>query len=225
MARPLRITPAGYAYHVFNRANARVPIFVDEKDYVCFEKLLKEAVEWFDMRVCTYCIMPNHWHLVLWPKEDDSLSKFVGWLTMTHTKRWHADHKTNGYGHVYQGRFKSFPVQDDSHFLTLCRYIERNPVNSGLVENAQSWRWSGMWHRCNSGKSNVLSCSDWPVGIPDDWPSLVNQRLSEKEVLEIRRCFDRSKPFGEVTWTQKTASSLGIESAIRPTGRPKKNDS
>jgi len=219
MARPLRITPAGFAYHVFNRANARVPIFVDEKDYLAFENLLAYAVDLFDMRLCTYCIMPNHWHLVLWPKENNSLSKFVGWLTMTHTKRWHANHQTNGYGHLYQGRFKCFPVQEDSHFLTLCRYIERNPVNSGLAAKAQDWRWSAIWQRCNS-KNGVLPYTNWPVDMPDNWLSLVNRTLNEKEVIEIRRCMDRNRPFGEVAWTQKTASSLGLETSIKSFGRP-----
>ena len=220
----MRITPAGFAYHVFNRANARVPIFIDEKDYIEFENLLVYACEFFDMPLCTYCIMPNHWHLVLWPKEDDVLSKFIAWLTMTHTKRWHSRHQTTGYGHLYQGRFRAFPVQEDSHFLTLCRYVERNPVNSGLVANAQDWRWSAMWHRCNS-KNGILPYSDWPVDIPKNWLALVNQVLNEKEIIEIRRCIDRNRPFGEITWMSKTASSLGLASSLKPTGRPKRNDS
>ncbi len=224
MARPLRITPAGFAYHVFNRANARVPIFIDEKDYLQFENILIYASQLFDMPICTYCIMPNHWHLVLWPKEDNALSKFVGWLTMTHTKRWHASHKTNGYGHLYQGRFKSFPVQDDYHFLTLCRYVERNPVSSGFVDEPQDWRWSAIWHRYTS-KDGTLPYSNWPVDMPKNWLALVNQSLNEKEVIEIRRCVERNRPFGEMVWMHNTASSLGLASAIKPTGRPPRNDS
>ena len=220
MARPLRITPAGFAYHVFNRANARVPIFVDEKDYLGFENLLAYAVELFDMRLCTYCIMPNHWHLVLWPKEDNALSRFVGWLTMTHTKRWHANHRTNGYGHLYQGRFKCFPIQEDSHFLTLCRYVERNPVNSGLAAKSQDWRWSAMWHRCNSRKGDALPYTNWPVDIPLDWPALVNQILNEKEITEIRRCLERGRPFGDSLWMKSTVASLGLPADFKTAGRP-----
>ncbi|HBG26757.1 MAG: hypothetical protein A2Y10_00835 [Planctomycetes bacterium GWF2_41_51] len=221
MARPLRITPAGFAYHVFNRANARVQIFTANNDYLCFEKILMQAGEKFNLWPCTYCIMPNHWHLVLWPQEEEVLSKYVGWITMTHTQRWHAFHKTTGYGHLYQGRFKSFPVQNDSHFLTLCRYVERNPVNSGLVEKAQDWRWSGMWHRCNN-ENSAISFSEWPVEIPKDWSSLVNQVFNEKEIVEIRRCIERNRPFGEVAWMNQAASSLGLKSSNDKPGRPMK---
>src|SRR5580658_3294321 len=91
--------------------------------------------------------MPNHWHLVLKPHEDRELSLFVGWLTLTHTQRWHAHRRDAGSGHVYQGRFKSFPVQADRHFLTVARYVERNPLRANLVASAADWRWSSLWVR------------------------------------------------------------------------------
>jgi len=113
-------------YHVLNRANARMTIFENPHDYDAFERVLEEAVERTNMRLLAYCVMPNHWHLVAWPAEDGQLSRFTGWLTLTHTQRRHAHRHSTGSGHVYQGRFKSFPVQDDEHFLAVCRYVERN---------------------------------------------------------------------------------------------------
>jgi putative transposase len=222
MGRPLRIIPGNYAYHVLNRANAHVQIFADDKDYLCFENILAEASEKFTTRLCTFCIMPNHWHLVLWPEKDDELSKFVGWITLTHTQRWHANHNTTGSGHLYQGRFKCFPVQDDSHFLILCRYVERNPVNAGLVEKAQDWKWSAMWQRHNSKITNNVPLSQWPVEMPDNWQTLVNQVFNEKEIADIRRCIERNRPFGETEWMIKTATSLGLHSALKTPGRPRK---
>ncbi|MEE8527668.1 MAG: transposase, partial [Gammaproteobacteria bacterium] len=130
----------GIVYHVLNRANAKKQIFETTGDYKAFEKTLGEASERVNMRILTYCIMPNHWHLVLWPIKDGDLSKFVGWLTLTHTQRWHAFHDTAGTGHLYQGRFKSFPVQSDEHLLMVCRYVERNPLRAGLVRRAEHWR-------------------------------------------------------------------------------------
>lgn len=221
MGRPLRINPGGFAYHVFNRANARVAIFEDEKDYLEFENLLVYASKTFDVPLCSYCIMPNHWHLVLWPKEDNAISKIMCWLTMTHTRRWHLKHQTVGFGHLYQGRFKSFPIQEDSHFLTLCRYIERNPVNGGLVTKAQDWRWSSMWHRYNKKRDEILPYSDWPVDIPNDWPNLVNQVLHEKEIVEIRRSIEKNRPFGEIAWMTTTARNFGLDIS-KKMGRPKK---
>ena len=92
MPRANRVDVGGEIYHVINRANARMQIFSNPKDYILFEKVLTEAQEKTGVRIYAYCIMPNHWHLVVSPIEDGDLSKFVGWLTMTHTQRWHVAH-------------------------------------------------------------------------------------------------------------------------------------
>lgn len=132
------MAPGGLVYHVLNRANGRLPIFEKNEDYEAFERVLAQAVQRVDIRLLAYCVMPNHWHLVLWPRVDGDLSRFVGWLTLTHTQRWHAHRHTTGSGHLYQGRFKSFPVQTDEHFLAVCRYVERNPLRAGLVSRAEA---------------------------------------------------------------------------------------
>jgi putative transposase len=81
--------------------------------------------------------MPNHWHLVLWPRKKGELSEFMRWLTVTHTQRWHASHRTSGTGPLYQGRFKSFPIEDDDHLLAVVRYVERNALRAKLVARAE----------------------------------------------------------------------------------------
>ncbi|HUG92188.1 MAG TPA: hypothetical protein VML55_15210, partial [Planctomycetaceae bacterium] len=85
--------------------------------------------------------MPNHWHLVVWPAGDGDLSEYMRWLTVTHTQRWHAAHHTSGTGALYQGRFKS------EHFLTVCRYVERNALRANLAGSAEAWRWGSLWQR------------------------------------------------------------------------------
>src|SRR5580700_182214 len=145
MGRPLRAVQGGLVDHTLNRANARLAIFADEGDFAAFERALAEAVTRYDMRLLAYCVMPNHFHLVVWPRGDGDLSHFMQWLTLTHTQRWHAHHHTAGCGHLYQGRFKSFPVQSDEHFLTVCRYVERNALRAGLAAPAESWRWGSLW--------------------------------------------------------------------------------
>jgi putative transposase len=124
MGRPLRTAVGGLAYHVLNRANARMRIFDKTEDYEAFERILAEAVRRVKMRLLAYCTMPNHWHLVLWPRQDGDLSTFVRWLTLTHTQRWHAHRHSVGSGHVYQGRFKSFLVEPDEYLWAVCRYGE-----------------------------------------------------------------------------------------------------
>ncbi len=121
------------------------------------------------MRLLAYCLMPNHFHLLLWPREDGDLSQFMRWLTVTHTQRWHAHHRTAGTGHLYQGRFKSFPVESDDNFLTVCRYVERNAVRANLVERAEDWRWGSLSARRAKADEERPQLAPWPIARPRDW--------------------------------------------------------
>ena len=224
MGRPLRHAPGGLVYHVLNRANGRLAIFARDGDYEAFERILGEAVPRVAMRLLAYCLMPNHWHLLLWPRADGDLSRFVGWLTLTHTQRWHAHHHTTGSGHLYQGRFKSFPVQDDGHFLTVCRYVERNPLRAGLVPRAELWRWGSLGRRVRSQAEAATLLVPWPVTPPSDWVDRVNAPLSPAEDAALQRSLQRGQPFGRPGWQQQTAARLGLESTFRPRGRPPKEN-
>ena len=148
---------AGFVYHVLNRSNARLPLLRKDGDYAAFERVLAEARAEVPVPVLAYCLMPNHWHLVLWPQHDDYLSRFVGWLTLTHTQRWHAHYHNSGTGHVYQGRFKAIPVREDEHFLRVCRYVERTAWRAGLVERAQDWPWCSLGRRAR-GRAAPRAC-------------------------------------------------------------------
>jgi len=222
MGRPPRVSAGGYAYHVINRANARIRIFEKEGDYEAFEEVIKEAVERTGMRLMSYCVMPNHWHMVLWPREDGDLSRFVGWLTLTHTQRWHAHRQDSGSGHVYQGRFKSFLIQADGHFLTVCRYVERNPVRGGLVDEARKWRWSSLWRRLSGGAKARAILSEWPVELPRDWLDILSESQNREELAELRRCATRGQPFGSNSWVERMTQRFGLESMFRSPGRPPK---
>ena len=185
MGRALRAATGGMVFHVLNRGNARARIFHKDADYLAFERILGGAKERYDMRVLTYCLMPNHWHLVLWPRHEGDLSRFMGWLTLTHTQRWHAQRGTGGTGHVYQGRFKSFPVQADDHFLTVCRYVERNGLRGGLAPRPDTWRWSSLWRREHGSRDDRALLSEWPVRCPRDWLSWVKQPQTEAELESL----------------------------------------
>src|SRR5262249_54296233 len=147
MPRRLRQADGGIVYHVLNRGVGTMTLFDEPADYEAFERVLKETVKRTGIRLLCYCLMPNHWHLLVWPRKNGELSEAMRWLTVTHTQRWHANRKTAGTGPVYQGRFRSFPVQSDDHFLTVARYVERNAARSGLVTRAEDWRWSSLWRR------------------------------------------------------------------------------
>ena len=240
MPRRPREAAGGLAYHVLNRGVGRMTIFEKTEDYAAFERILAEAVRKLPgVRLLSYCLMPNHWHLVLWPRGDGELSEFMRWLTVTHTQRWHAHHKTSGTGPLYQGRFKSFPVQRDAHLLTLCRYVERNALRCGLVERAEQWRWSSLWHwhgrsgGGNDGHASTPGLTDWPIpaapgvpgvpgGRPSRWLSMVNRPETAAELEAVRMSLRRGRPFGSDRWIKQTAARLGLESTLRPRGRPRK---
>ena len=222
MARPLRAAPGGFVYHVLNRANARLKIFEKDADYLAFERTLAETQERVPMRILAWCLMPNHWHLVLWPRHDGNLSEYMRLVTLTHTQRWHAHRATAGTGHLYQGRFKSFVVRKDAHFLTVCRYVERNALRANLVQRAEEWRWCSLW-RIHHGKTDDPPQIDpWPVTRPRNWIAYVNQPGTTTEIEAVRRCVQRGAPFGQANWARRTASLLGLESTLRPRGRPGK---
>ena len=165
--------------------------------------------------------MPNHWHLLLWPRHDGELSEVLRWITVTHTQRWHAHHHTAGTGPVYQGRFKSFPVQTDEHFLTVVRYVERNALRAKLVSRAENWQWSSLWRRNQGDVKLTPWLSNWPVERPRDWLPRVNRPQSASELESLRVSAQRGRPFGEETWVRRMAKRYGMEATLRPRGRPK----
>jgi putative transposase len=209
-------------YHVLNRANGRMRIFADTGDYKAFEQVMAQARERVPMRILSYCILPNHWHMVVWPRRDGDLSRFVGWLTLTHTQRRHARKHSAGSGHVYQGRFKSFVIQTDEHLLTVCRYVERNAVRAKLVERAEQWRWCSLWRRQSGDAEAKAQLGEWPVERPSNWIARVNRPETEAELEGLRRSVNRSQPFGSDAWMRRMVQRLGLGSTLRPRGRPKK---
>jgi putative transposase len=221
MPRRLRVSTGGYAYHVLNRAVGRMRIFGKRRDYEAFEEVLAQAKERLPMRVLAWCVMPNHWHLVLWPRGDGDLSEFMRWLTVTQTQRWHAAHRTSGTGPLYQGRFKSFPIQADEHLLTVLRYVERNPLRANLVAAAEAWHWSSLWRRINGDPEKLVD--QGPVGLPRRWRQYVQKPETETELPALRRSVVRGAPFGESAWQARTAKRLGLQSSLRARGRPWKS--
>jgi len=221
MPRRPRLAAGDAIYHVLNRRVGRLPLFETPADYGAFEKILAEAVAVTHLRVVAYCLMPTHWHLLLWPRSDGELSEVLRWITVTHTQRWHAHRKTSGTGPVYQGRFKSFPVQTDEHFLTVARYVERNALRAKLVPRAEDWQWSSLWRRSQGEGSLTSWLSEWPVDRPRSWVAWVNRPQTASELDALRISVQRGRPFGDEGWVGRLCRQCGLESTLRPPGRPK----
>lgn len=222
MGRAPRTDVADYVYHVLNRANARATLFKKKADYELFESVLEEAVERTKMRVLAYTVMPNHWHLVVYPRKDGDLARFVNWLTLTHTQRWHVAHNTIGHGHLYQGRYKSFLCENDGHFIQLVRYVERNPLRANLVPRAEGWRWGSAWRRVNGTPQQKKLLTEWPVSTPRGYATLLNTPQSQAEIDAVRQSITRGNPFGSELWNEEMIEQFGLEATVRSRGRPRK---
>jgi putative transposase len=129
--------------------------------------------------------MVNHWHLLLWPKRDGDLSRFLHLVSGTHGGRWRRETMTQGEGAVYQSRFRAVEVLDLVHFLRVCRYIERNPVEANLVQRAEAWRWSSAAQR--AGAETRLPMDDGPIPLPPDWLAIVNyeREMGETDLIVV----------------------------------------
>jgi putative transposase len=252
MPRRPRRAPGGYVYHALNRAAGKHrELFAKPADYAAFERILAETQQRVPgVRLLAYCLMPTHWHLVLWPRRDGELSRFMRLLTVTHAQRLHAHRHTAGTGPIYQGRFKSFPVEaDDRHFLLLCRYVERNALNAELVRRAENWLWSSLHPRLRTKTVSAapdagtaadaqppaqapnaapekeppqIVLSEWPVRMPRNWMELVNEPLNPREEAAMQASLKRSRPLGSERWTAATVAQLKLQWTVRPRGRPKK---
>ena len=185
MPRKPRVLEENGVYHVFNRRTDRQRLFPTSRAYDDFIHMMETGCERFNVRICTYCLIETHWHQAIWVRENDgatAVSQYLRWLSSRHAQRFRVVSDTRGHGHVYQDRYKSVAVEGDTHYLTLMRYIEANPLAAGLVDRAEHWPWSGFAERL-SGRRRILD--DGPVPLPDDWPTIVND-LSPCDEFEER---------------------------------------
>ncbi len=218
MPRIARGLVGGFIYHVLNRGNGKQRVYHKDKDYNAFMSLIRDAKARIPISVFAYCLMPNHFHLVLMPPDGADLSRWMQWLMTSHVRRYHGHYHT--CGHVWQGRFKSFIAKQDEHLVTLVRYVEGNPVRAGLVKTAGDWQWSSHASRSTCGEGAFMDAL--PVQLPENWTELVDRPLQEIEIEHIRTCVQRQRPYGDEDWQEELCKQLGLGSTIRPRGRPKK---
>jgi putative transposase len=222
MPRTVRPDEAGCIYHAINRGNNRQEIFHKPDDYLAFLWTLREGLDKYPVELYSFCLMPDHWHLILSPQDDKAMGKFCGWLSSTHTLRYHANSHKKGFGHLYRGPFRSFPIEDDSHFLTACRYVESNALRAKRVKRAEGWTFGSLhrWHhKCDRDPALL---STWPVRRNPGWTDKVNDAMTQSELDAIRVCIQRGRPYGTQEWIEETCERTGTWSSLRPRGRPRK---
>ena len=216
-----RVAAGDTVYHVLNRANGRVQIFHTDADYKHFESLLLEGVGLVGMRILSYCIMPNHWHLVLYPRNDGDMSEFMRWVTTTHVRQRRTKTKSVGEGHLYQGTYKSFPIETDHHLTTVIRYVEQNPLRAKLVTRAEEWQWSSLFRRQRNNRDDQKLLSVLPTELPVNYLALVNQILSDDDLELVRHSLTKGTPYGGSDWVGDMVEKYNLGSTLRGAGRPK----
>ena len=217
MPRTARASVGGMCYHVINRGNGRADVFHKDGDFQAFVDLIGLSCQRLPLEVFGYCLMSNHFHLVVRSADDGDLSRWMQWLLTSHVRRYHRHYRSSG--HVWQGRFKAFPIQADEHLLTVLRYVERNPLRAKAVDRAEDWMWSSL--RWWSSRVRPDWLSNWPAVRPRNWKQRVNQAESERELEAMRRSVNREAPYGSDRWVKLTAKRLDLEFSIRPRGRPR----
>ena len=202
-----------HVFHVMNRAARRLRLFDEDRDYQLFLICLSYGLDEVPVRLLAYCVMPNHFHLVVWPTESGQLGRFMQSVTATHSQRWHRARGSVGTGCVYQGRYRAVPVQQDEHFLKACRYVERNALRAKLVRRAEDWPWSSLSQRCRNSSAPLLT--PWPIPQPANWLALMNESEPDRDVDAVRLATERGVGFGSEAWQKVTPG------ALRPRGRPR----
>ena len=176
--RPRASAFTGY-YHVINRSVRKATLFETRRDYIAFLAVLRIGLEKYQAPLVSYCVLSNHWHLLIGPIEKPDLSRVMRWVTATHAMRWHRFRGTEGTGPVYQGRFRSTPLNDLESLVPLSRYVERNARSAGLVDRAEDWRWCSLSQRLRSGRAVPLSQSK--LLATQLWVDYVNAVVTARE--------------------------------------------
>lgn len=220
MPRQARVAPGGTIFHVLNRSMGTAPLFRKQAEYAAFEQIMLEAQEMHPTRILGWCLLKRHWHMVIWPRKDGELTAFVRWMSHTHAVRCHAANGTAGDGQVYEGRYRSFPVERAAAW-SLLRFVERSALTAGMAKNAHDWRWGSLWVRRHPEVQSHTLLSDALGSVPEGWVRSVNAKVDGKELENFELSVQRGRPFGSERWQMQACRKWGMEHTMRPRGRPR----
>lgn len=203
---------------MINRGNQKARVFHDSADYAAFLAYMREAQERVELPLLAVCLMPNHVHFVIRPRQDGDVANWISWLFTTHVRRHHRKYGTTG--RLWQGRYKACLIQQDQHLLTVLRYVERNALAKNLVSRAEDWRWGSLnWRGIHDAPIELTAA---PIDLPRWWVEFVNQPMTAAELAAVRESVNRQRPFGSQEWTEAAAHETGTEQSLAPIGRPRR---
>jgi putative transposase len=211
-------------FHVLNRGNHRQTLFHQNDDYVQFMGLLAASQKRFKVALWGYCLMSNHWHLVVEVGRMAILSSWMHWICNRHVRLFHRERRDLGGGHIYQGRFKSFPIQDEVYLYQVLRYVEANPVRARLVPSARDWPWSSLSPaEIKQGLLPLERPRLEPWLRNDAWEAEVNRPMGSGPLQVMQQSVVKGTPYGAADWVRRLVAEKGLETTVRLRGRPKKS--
>ena len=219
MARVARIVIPGLPHHITQRGNRRQQTFFNQEDYAAYLELMSEWCRDQGVEIWSYCLMPNHAHLIAVPSTEDGLRWAVGEAHRRYTRRINFREKWRGY--LWQGRFASF-VMDEPYLLAAARYIELNPVRAGLVAKAEDWPWSSARAHL-AGRDDQLATVAPLLAMIGDWCGFLNSAMPEEELRDIRQHSRTGRPLGDEAFLDRLDGMVGRLLKPQKRGRkPKK---
>ncbi|HTI37544.1 MAG TPA: transposase [Vicinamibacterales bacterium] len=219
MPRRARISPDGFVQHVINRGDHRETIFHTRADFAAFLAFMAAAARRVPMRILAYCIMRNHFHLLLWPYKGIDLSAYMQLLMNLHIQRYLRQHRPSSPGHIYQGRYRNVIVQSGPEVLRVARYVEANPLVAGLVKRADDYKWSSLWRFAERPGRPKLEPD--VIERSRAWLQFVHESIGEESTAEIGRRIKKGLPIGDDEWTARVVAAHGLQHATRGPGRPR----
>lgn len=206
MPRMPRIVAPDYPHHVVQRGNRRQQVFFRDSDYEDYLRFLKEYSEKFQLKIVSYCLMPNHVHLIVIPQRHDSLASAIGDTHQKYTKMVNLRQDWRGY--LWQGRFSSY-VLDERYLYTVLKYIFLNPVKAGIVKKAEEYKWSSLRHHLERDGKYFLD-DDIIIDMIADWKTLLYDDLSDLQIKLFRKHENTGRPLGEIKFIEKLEKLLGV---------------
>ncbi len=209
---------------MLNRGNHREALFHGPEEYGQFLELLAGAPRRFEVALWGYCLMSNHWHLVVEVDDVEQLSRWVHWICNRHVRLFHRGRRELGGGHIYQGRYKSFPIEDEGYMYQVLRYVEANPVRARLVARGRDWPWSSLSRATIQRGLLPLErprLQPWPRNA--EWEAEVDRPMEATPLQTLRQSVVRGTPYGNPAWVSRVVAEQGLETTVRLRGRPRKS--
>ncbi len=218
MPRIARAVAVGFPHHITQRGNYQQRVFAAESDYKLYLSLAEEYSIKANLEIWAYCLMPNHVHLVVVPRNPDSMARCFSLVHTRHSRYF--NRKTGRKGHLWQSRFYSC-VLDEIHLYTAVRYVERNPIEAGLVKYIEDYKWSSAYFRINKVSNKLLHPNCYLTKEIANWREYLLQAADKKVLEELRTSTRTGRPAGNEGFTKQIEVMLGRTFEIRPMGRPK----